>query len=184
MNDWLVYVFSILLSRPIPNTTKQIGYNQETTQIYATPTPTAKYIIQENTSSPIENMLTHKVTDKPQENSQIPYLPVITPWAYRKERPFFWAYTRTWVLFDPTRLHGHKMLSFGQSSTKYLKTEIPQMLAIIHLQDQRYWYPYSINIHAETKHYTHAVGLKPVKSIKVGFCNEDTSLVVSTFTQH
>ena len=61
------------------------------------------------------------------------------------------------------------MLSSGQSSSKYLKTEIPQMLAIIHLQDQRYWYPYSINIHAETKHYV--VGLKPVKSIRVGNCN-------------
>ena len=58
------------------------------------------------------------------------------------------------------------------------------MLAIIHLQDQRYWYPYSINIHAETKHYTHVVGLKPVKSISVGNCNEDMSLAVSAFTQH
>ena len=76
------------------------------------------------------------------------------------------------------------MLSYGQSSSKYLKTEIPQMLAIIHLQDQRYWYPYSINIHAETKHYTHVVGLKPVKSIRVGNCNEDMSLAVSAFTQH
>ena len=52
------------------------------------------------------------------------------------------------------------MLSSGQSSSKYLKTEIPQMLAIIHLQDLRYWFPFSINIQAETKHYTHVVGLK------------------------
>ena len=38
------------------------------------------------------------------------------------------------------------------------------MLAIIHLQDQGYWYPYSISIHAETKHYTQTrvVSLKPV----------------------
>ena len=116
--------------------------------------------------------------------TDIPYLSEITLWAYRKER-LFWAY----ILghgryFGPRRKHGHKMLSFGQSASKYLKTEIPQMLAIIHLQDQRYWYPYSFNVHAKNKHYTRMVGLKLVKSIRVGNCNEDMSLAVSNFTQH
>ena len=76
------------------------------------------------------------------------------------------------------------MLSSGQSSSKYLNTEIPQMLAIIHLQDLRYWYPFSISIHTETKHYTHVVELKPIKSIRGFNCNEDRSLAASTLTQH
>ena len=116
----------------------------------------------------------------------IPYSPVITPWVYRKERLFSKRILGHERYFGPRRIHGHKMLSFGQSSSIYLKTEIPQMLAIIHLQDQRYWYPYSINIHAETKHYsyTHMVDLKPVKSTRVGNCNKDMTLAVSTITQY
>ncbi len=87
----------------------------------------------------------------------IPYLPIIALWAYRKKH-FSGSMLGHERYFGPRRMHGHKMLSFGQSSSTYLKTEIPQMLAIIHLQDQRYWYLYNISIHAETKHYmyTHA----------------------------
>ncbi len=112
------------------------------------------------------------------------YSPVIMPWPYRKERLISWAYTRAWELFWSYAYTWSQMLSFGQSSSKYLKTEISQMLAIIYLQDQSYWYPYSINIHAETKHYTHVVGLTTVKSTRAGNCNKDMSLAVSTFTQH
>ena len=106
----------------------------------------------------------------------------IAPWAYRKETLFPGRILGHGHYFGPKRIHGCKMLSFGQSSSKHLMTEIPQMLAIIHLQDQRYWCLYSISIHAETTLHTQTgvVALKSVKSIRIGNCNEDMSLAVST----
>ena len=78
----------------------------------------------------------------------IPYSPIIKLWVYRKEG-FFWAYTRALKHYFVSRhIHCHKMLSFGQSSSKHPKTEIPKMPAIVHLQDERYWYLYSISVHA------------------------------------
>ena len=142
---------------------------------------------------------THRQTDR-QTDRQTPLLYIyiyididttvfsrnITPWAYRKETLFPGRILGHGRYFGPKRIHGCKMLSFDQSSSKHLMTAIPQMLAIIHLQDQRYWYPYSISIHAETTLHkqTGVVGLKSVKSIRIGNCNEDMSLAVSTFTQH
>ena len=46
----------------------------------------------------------------------LPYLPVITPWAYRKETLFSGRILgqKNGRYFDPRRIHGRIMLSFGQ----------------------------------------------------------------------
>ena len=91
------------------------------------------------------------------------------------------------VILVPGVYYMNAMLSFGQSSFRHSKTEIPQMLAIIRLQDQSYWYPYTISINGETNHTCKPesiVALKPVNSISISNCTKEMSLVVNTFTQH
>ena len=44
----------------------------------------------------------------------LPYSPVITPWAYRKETLFSGRILGHGRYFDPRRIHGRIMLSFGQ----------------------------------------------------------------------
>ena len=80
------------------------------------------------------------------------------------------------------------MLLFGQSSSKYLKTEIHKSLQLsickIKGTGIRTASAYTQKLNTMYTHANHSCRPEAGQSIWVGNCNEDMSLAVSTFTQH